>query len=509
MKKITIPKTLLALLVAPAFLALVLPASRLMAQSQTETKIRLMADALRARDSGDLDTAKKDLEDLLAIAPNDATVERLLGGVNTALAAKTAGASPAVDATSAAPVVAAAEPVEVSFPKPEAPKPVLTPEQAAAAQADALAKQENERIKGLINAVDAKRSEARSMAKQGRFDDAAVTLDVAAKTLPDNPATKDVLADLQAEKNALLLEKAQYLLKQGDTDGARTALDAYAQASPESKKTARVAKSINRVELNPPLQSIEKVDPKFIADQKEIAKLAAKGRSQYIAADIDGAQETFRLIESIDASNAEAKSFLTRIASEKARVGELNRDKTRSQMVEEVTNAWQRPSVYIDHSLDNTKTQGGVTPLAQKLNAIQIPSVNFQGVELSKVVSTLTAISEEYDKSEGAKGVNIVLIDPSNKNPSVSITLRNLSLKRILDFITDATGYQYEIQADAIVVRPGGEGGNVLDTAFFPVTRSTVIRMTGVSSSAASTPAAAADPFAPAPAASSGGGGGS
>ncbi len=511
MKKITLPKTLLVLLVAPAMLALVLPTGRLMAQSQTETKIRLMADALRARDGGDLDTAKKDLEELLALSPNDATVQRLLGGVNTAIESKAVGAA-AADATAAAPMVvpAVSEPVEVTFPKPAAAAPkavVQTPEQAAAAQADLLATQENERIKSLIKDVDAKESEARKLAKAGRFDDAAVVLAAVAKTLPANPATQETLADLQAEQNALLMEKAHYLLDQGDTDGAHAAIEAYRAATADNKKADSVSRKIDNVELNP---SMPPMDPKskFIVDQKEIAKLVAKGRSQYLAADADGAQETFRRVEAIDATNPEAKYFLARIANEKARVGVLNRAKTRSQMVEEVTNAWQRPSVYIETSGIVDQNKNGDTLLKQKLNTIQIPSVNFQGVELSKVVSTLTAISQEYDKSEGATGVNIVLIDPSNKNPQVSITLRNLSLKRILDFITDSTGYQYDIQADAVVLRPGGEGGNVLDTAFFPVTRSTVIRMTGVSNAAASTPAAAADPFAAAPAAGGGGGAG-
>jgi len=510
MKKLTLPKTLLVLLVAPAMLALVLPTGRLMAQSQTETKIRLMADALRARDGGDLDTAKKDLEELLALSPNDATVQRLLGGVNTAIEAKASGA-PAVAATTAstpAAVAAAPEPVEVTFPKPDAPAPkavVQTPEQAAASQADILATQENARIKGLLKDVDAKESEARKLAKAGRFDDAAVVLAAASKTLPSNPATQETLADLQAEQNALLMEKAHYLLDQGDTDGAHAAIEAYRAASADNKKADKVSRKIDSVELNP---SMPPIDPKskFIVDQKEIAKLVAKGRSQYLAADADGAQESFRHVEAIDATNPEAKYFLARIANEKAKVGVLNRTKTRAQMVEEVTNAWQRPSVYIETVGGGDPDKNKDTLLKQKLNTIQIPSVNFQGVELSKVVSTLTAISQEYDKSEGATGVNIVLIDPSNKNPQVSITLRNLSLKRILDFITDSTGYQYEIQADAVVLRPGGET-TTLETQFFPVTRSTVIRMTGVSNAAAATPAAAADPFAAAPAAGGGGGG--
>lgn len=504
MKKLKLPKSLLVTLAAPALLALVVPADHAFAQGQTETKIRLMADALRARDNGDLDTAKKNLEELLALAPGDATVQRLLAGVNASIAARSSG----VAVAETAPAPASSEPVEVSFP-PKASEPVAaaavkTPEEAALSQADALAKQENLRIKGLISAAYAKRGEARSLAKSGRYDDAAVVLDGAINSLPANPATAEVISDLQAEKNGLLLEKAQAALKEGDTAGARVALEAYAQSANNPKKAAKLEDKIDSVEFDPPMPSIEKASPGFIKDQKEIAKQVAKGRSQYLAGDVDGAQETFRLVESIDTSSPEAKSFLARIANEKSKIGELNRVKAHAQMVEEVGNAWQRPGVYVDRTIV-TEIGDKKLPLAQKLAAIQIPSVNFQGVELSKVVSTLSAVSEEYDKSEGVKGVNIVLLDPSNKNPTVSITLRNLSLKRILDLITDSTGYQYEVQADTIVVRPGGEGGNVLENAFFPVTRATVLRMTGIGAASAA-PAASADPFAPA--APAGGGGG-
>jgi general secretion pathway protein D len=128
-----------------------------------------------------------------------------------------------------------------------------------------------------------------------------------------------------------------------------------------------------------------------------------------------------------------------------------------------------------------------------------IPNVSFNGVDLARVVATLSELSEELDVSaESEKGVNIVLLDPAEKSPLVSITLRNLSLKRVLDFVTDAVGYQYEIQADAVVVRPGGEITS-LDTAFFPVARSTVIRMTGPGAVPLPTPASSADPFAFAP----------
>jgi general secretion pathway protein D len=499
MKKLKLPKSVLVTLAAPAVLAMIVPAGHAIAQGQTETKIRLMADALRARDNGDLDTAKKNLEELLEIAPGDATVQRLLAGVNTSIAARASGSTTTAPASTAA----STEPVEVSFaPKPASTEGAVASVDANASAADVLAGQENQRIKGLIADSKTKSREARSLAKDGRFDDAAVVLDGAINSLPANPATTGAIADLQAEKNAVLLEKAQYALKQGDTDGARKALEAYSAASADTAKAAKVERAIDRAEMNPPLQPIEKVSPGFIKDQKEIEKLIAKGRSQYLAGDSDGAQETFRSVESVDVGNPVAKSFLTRIALEKSSVGELNRTKTRAQMLEEVTNGWQRPGVYVDSTVKTKDIviDGG---LAKKLGTIIIPSVNFQGVELSRVVSTLSAISEEYDKSEGAKGVNIVVLDASNKNPQVSITLRNLSLKRILDLITDSVGYQYEVQADTIVVRAGGENSQ-LENAFFPVTRATVIRMTGIGAAAA-TPAASADPFAAPSAAPAGG----
>ncbi len=503
MKKLKLPQSLLATLAVPAVLTLVVPAGNAIAQGQTETKIRLMADALRARDSGDLDAAKKNLEELLVIAPNDATVQRLLAGVNASIAARASGT--AVAETSSGSAVS--EPVEVSYP----PKASTSGESSSSeaeslSQPDALAKQENERIKGLIADARAKRGEARSLAKQGRFDEAAISLDTAINSLPSNPATADVISDLQAEKNGLLLEKAQFALSQGDTDGARKALDAYAQASSNTKKAERLGAKIDSVELNPPMQPIEVVNPRFIADQKEAAKYAIKGRSQYLAGDLEGAQETFRYLESIDGGNPEAKSFLTRIANEKAKVSELNLPKTRAQLIQEVSDAWNRPGIYLD-KVEGVTDRVVATPLAQKLNSILIPNVNFTGIELSRVISTLSAVSEEYDKSEGVKGVNIVLQDQASKNPAITITLRNLSLKRILDLITENNGYTYEITEDTVVVRPSIGETTGLDNAFFPVTRATVIRMTGIGAAAA-TPAASADPFAAPSAAPASSGGG-
>jgi len=216
----------------------------------------------------------------------------------------------------------------------------------------------------------------------------------------------------------------------------------------------------------------------------DVQVLVAKGRSQYLAGDAAAAVQTFKEVEARDAGNVTAGYFLKRI--------DVERSQTSTQMLNEVNQAWRRPGVIKEKPLESTGA-GGSSPLFEKLNTIVLPSVNFSGMELSRVVNTLSVISQEFDHTgQEPKGVNIVLLDHANTNPTVNITLRNLTLKRVLDFITDSVGYQYEVQADAVVVRPGGEQ-STMATQFFPVSRSTVLRMTGkaaTQNSGAAAPAA-------------------
>ena len=150
-------------------------------------------------------------------------------------------------------------------------------------------------------------------------------------------------------------------------------------------------------------------------------------------------------------------------------------EKAHEDLLGEVTKSWERPVAVREPA---TGAAEGWS-LRGKLEAIHVPAVTFTNVELPRVLRALSAMAEEFDQTGGTpKGVNIVLLDPANANPAVTIALRNLPLKRVLDFVTDVVGYQYEVQADAVVVRPAGER-TTLVTEVFPLTRSTVIRMTG------------------------------
>ncbi|MBP7142638.1 MAG: type II secretory pathway, component PulD [Opitutaceae bacterium] len=228
----------------------------------------------------------------------------------------------------------------------------------------------------------------------------------------------------------------------------------------------------------------------------DIPRLFRKGRAQYLAGDSAAAEETLASVVRADPDHREAGALLDRIAGERAVSEARSRERMRSSMVEDVNKAWQRPAVFEERSGQRRTESGQSLPLAQKLASIHVPSVSFNRVELVRVAQSLSALAEEFDTSPGGpKGVNVVLLDPTDRSPVVTLSLRNLSLKRVLDFVTDSVGYQYEVQQDAVVIRPGGET-SALDTAFFPIARSTVIRMTGMGGARPPTAGMGADGFA-------------
>ena len=403
------------------------------APDTAETKIRLLSDALQARDAGDTATARKNLQDLLQLSPNDETVKRLLASLERTPEKK---------------VTVSGGTIATTGPDPSTP-----------AEADQLARAEEERLGRLLEAAGTAMKEARALAKQKQFSLALDALDRARASLPENNLTKAAIADLGIAKAEIAAARENLLLAASEPEGA----------SPKVEEAAPT----------PPTTS-------------EVASMVARARSQYLAGEAATAADTFRQVEKLDPGNADAAYFLKRIGSESATDGST-RARTSSQMMGEVDRAWQRPGVFEEKPAGES-THTGPSPLLAKLNNIVLPNVNFSGMELSRVVNTLSVISEEFDRTGGnPKGVNIVLLDQSNANPTVNITLRNLSLKRVLDFITDSVGYQYEVQADAVVVRPGGEQ-SALETQFFPVSRSTVLRMTGKGAAPAAAEGAAAAP---------------
>lgn len=429
----------------------------LSAQSVTETKIQLMADALRARDAGDFVTARDKLVQLKSIAGDDASIDRLLEQVDDELSQTAPQASAKSTSTGAGSVTSTVAPAA----------PASDPQQLAEDEAD-------RQVESMNRARELQRT-ARSQANRGQISEAIASYDLAVQQLTPNPVTISLINEIRAERDELAR------MQQASNSASNTT----ASAPPPSVPSAGYDENRSKKAMLP----LGQVSPDAVVENAEIERMILTGRSQYVAGDLRGAEATFKEIETVDPQNAEAKNFLRRIAEQRRRTGWLDQSKTREQLLAEVSQSWQRPGVYDEQERPGPQ-EDEQAPLIRKLESIVIPNVSYSGVGLSSVINGLSQISEQYDApGPGPRGVNIVLLDPNQTNPVVNLTLRNLSMKRVLDFIVDSVGFQYEVQADAVVVRPGGELSN-LETEFYPVSRSTVIRMvaggTGESASTSS-----------------------
>ncbi len=219
-------------------------------------------------------------------------------------------------------------------------------------------------------------------------------------------------------------------------------------------------------------------EPPAIATRAEesVGPLLARAHDQLRARDFSGALTTCAEIEALEPDNVAVKRLRIEVGHAQRLAGELNRPAARQHMLHEVGQGWQRPQVF-DKRPEEPAAEPG-SGLREVLETMVIPRATFDGVPLSRVVDTLSALSEEYGPA--GPGINVVLIDPNGKDPEVTISLRDLPMLRVLDFVTESVGYEYELQSDAVVVRQGLGPVSRLETEFFPVSRSTIIRLTGV-----------------------------
>lgn len=393
-------------------------------QTPTETKIRLMAEALRQRDDGNYALAKLKLEELQRLAPGDPVITRLSNEVNAKL--------------SSAPRI-----------------PIQEMSGAVDEEAEAIAREETDRLRNLMQVAEAQRERSWGLAREGRFAEAVQDLDEPIASLPVNPLTHSLIKELH-EQRALFLK---------------------AQEQAATRPVEKIRQPASVAEAGP--------------GRPEVARLLERGRRQYLAGDVSRAVVTLQQVLAIEPEHGEAVALLSRINQVQTPGVNGQRAATRAELLRAVDRSWQRPVVFQDRTAADLAGTDSA-PVARKLEEIILPNVSFTRVEIGRVVTALSAASVEFDATgQSPKGVNIVLLDPAEQRPAVTLTLRNTNLKRVLDFVTESVGYQYEVQADAVVVRPGGEA-STLETAFFPVSRATVLRMTGLGGTGVSRPI---DPF--------------
>ncbi len=477
-----------ALTIVGALVTLALVTPHLVEAQSTSEKIRLMADTLRARDSGNLDLAKEKAEALIKVAPNDENIQRLLASINRDLDRRGYRTAPVVHGQASNQVVELAmdlqstvNPADAVVAEAAADQDAKMDLQSTVNPADAVVAEAAADQDAKIAAAKDAIADARQLAKLGAYRDASNLLNAASASLTLNIATAGTIEAIEAAKAEIVLVEAKALAKSGDAKGAEALVDQYrsAGAGADSAAANRLLRQLDKQISDPYGLDISEISPEYVAQAKIIRDLLTRGRAQYLNGDYDGASATFKEVEARDANNPDAKLFQTKIAELLGGIHSQNLYKTRGQMLTEVDQQWERPKVF-DISASNVVEVDEGGRIKDKLNAIVIPQVNFSGMELTRVVETLSELSVEYDPER--IGVNIIpLFNSNDSNPRVNISLRNLNLDRILQFVTQQVNFAYDVGGDAVTIQPsdslGGSATSV--TEFFPISRATVIRLTG------------------------------
>ena len=411
----------------------------------SEEKMDLFTEALAARDAGDYHIARQNLEILAADSPGDPLVASSLHEISL--------------------LIQASENAQM--------KATVSPD-SDSTQIDSLMLDELDRQRQAILRAERALIESEMMIGRGNYDRALGILYSAQRSLPQNVKTQSIRGRLNARKADVLFSQSNSLLRKGQQQAAWESLTALASIEGNSSRFQRLKKAFDQGQpLN--LTEADAASTYTSTQAQSTTEPQASGDFQPQVSDSDAV--FFEMI-GVDSS------------------GDIRRD-SREELLTDVAESWLRPDLTVQATSDPQQNMDPLLML-EKLNSILIPTVSFADMELSRVVNSLNEQSMRFDNSYGGnKGVNIVLIDPQRVNPKINISLRNLSLKRILDFVVDSVGFQFDVEPDAVVIRPG-EGGasSHLETEFFPISRSTFIRMTGIGVGG-DDGASAYDPFAP------------
>ncbi len=542
-----------------ALLAAVIAVGSLIAQDSDpiKQKTQILSEALKAREEGDLKVARDRYEALQKLDQNDEGAKEGLAAVNAAIAAAEATKSGApvvaepVAVKSSEPTKESAKPtnlitsVEVThqnlyrevesaialakekadqanykealrildgangaLPNNPSAQPlrdeialtrqdILGRREAGDQGTDAIARAEIDRIAKLndvkISASTALVVEAEGLIRDEDYDSAKEKLDKAKQGLPNNIATSKLAARIKNDVAAIYSRRALAAIEAREMTKADGYIKDFENLKVDEAAARALREEFNDKKADPTYRNIDDLSPGLRAKDQKIDELLIKGRARYLYGDYTGALDAYREVLQYQPNNSEAKAFQVRIRqfiSENS--GQWNRGVTKGKLFELLDESWKLPEVY-NREVVGTSGKTDTDPTIDKLRSITVPEINIRDMPFDRAITQLINISQSYDKEN--KGVNMVVIDPDRKNPSVNMTLRNVSLEKAIDLITKQVNFTYTINQGILEIRPDS-GSNDLETEFFPLSSAAETKMTGLNTGVStSTSGGAASPF--------------
>jgi general secretion pathway protein D len=429
--------------------------------------------------------------------------------------------------TAAAPADVAAErpPAEASVApemlvdgsEPAIPEALSTPASREAVISE-LATLERMRREAKIRQGENELASARDDMTKGMYDDAKRKYSNALSYIPDTPDTRESrlaaengLADAHYQ-HALILRK-KGLLDQALVE-ARTA-----QGKGQKQADRLVGMILKDKEI--PAKKAETVpiprasQLEFKENREKMAASMRRARQHYVAGEYAKARDETELVVKEEPFNVEAIRLLRRIAERMNDIATQEQLTSRERMLRDVSAAWTPDRYGMDASFSvdlKPKTddlsraskapEKGLSPeqeIQKKMQAIMIPSIQFNAANITDVISFFEKASREYDteKAVDKRGVNFVIKTGAGTAPAsgaaaattdlftpaatgggvadglgagpITFSARYVTLYDALKTVMDVSNMKFRIKGNIVTIMPMNIADDILITRSYNV----------------------------------------
>lgn len=332
---------------------------------------------------------------------------------------------------------------------------------------------------GLAEAESYRRSssvtEARVLMEQGDaayeaadYEEAVEAYRGAVDLIPSNaPAAREQRAAAIQRFSQASVERARELRRLGDIDKAREVVDAVLA---DGIAPNDIAALTMREQLDDPIRTNPASTIEHTEDIEEVRMLLYKALGAYDLGKFDEAEAVYEEVLRVDPTNTAARRGMERVAAAKSDYARAAYDHTRAEMLSMVDGAWElQPPMLHDIEVGFGTEGGPATGISyvDKLSTLRLPLVALEDASLAEALDYLRAQSVELDEFESdpaLKGVNIVLnlagVEEATaaeiRAKRISLTLRDVPLGQVIDYICEASGTVKVEQPYALVIRPAG-----------------------------------------------------
>ena len=181
--------------------------------------------------------------------------------------------------------------------------------------------------------------------------------------------------------------------------------------------------------------------------------------------------------EEVSDKNTRAETAHISEADTKAKEDAL-RYETRQTLLKDVRATWA-----VQSAPKSSATSEGVSPkiplpqpetLQQYAKRVILPQIHIDRVPLAETLKVISDVIRTHTTSE--RTVNFILADPKKTAPEVDLDIRDVSLERVLHYLSEMTQFTVLYEGNTVIFRDPSLK-QTLRTCIFPISRGSVLQI--------------------------------